>query len=113
LEVNSLRLESAYDLFKRGLSFLESKNPAQAAVVLERARKQEPAKASIREALGRAYFAAGDFRRASDEFLFVVETHPTNRYAHYCLGRCAAKLGEETLSRKHLRLASVMGYEAE
>ena len=104
--------ETAYELFRRGEAFLRSKNPAQAAVVLRRAAQQEPDKTSIRETLGRAYFDSGDYVRAFDEFRYVVNAYPTNRYAHYCLGRCAARLGRETLSRKHLRLASEMGYRA-
>ncbi|GBE58411.1 tetratricopeptide repeat protein [bacterium BMS3Abin01] len=102
--------EDAYQLFKRGESLLKSRNPAQAAVVLARARRLEPEKTSIREALGRAYFDSGDFRRAAGEFSFVLERYPTNDYAHYCLGRCAEKLGDAMLSRRHLRLASVLGF---
>ena len=48
--------ESAYDLFQRGESLLASRHHAQAAIVLERADRLEPGKASILEALGRAYF---------------------------------------------------------
>lgn len=102
--------ESTYELFRRGEAFLKSKHPAQAAVVLRRAVRREPDKSSIREALGRAYFDSGDYMRAFEEFLLVVEAYPTNRYAHYCLGRAAARLGKMKLSRRHLRLASAMGY---
>jgi tetratricopeptide (TPR) repeat protein len=108
-----LTQETTYELFRRGEAFLQSRNPAQAAVILKRAAQLEPDKTSIREALGRAYFDSGDFERALDEFLYVVDVYPTNRYAHYCLGRCAARLGLELLSRKHLRLASDMGYRAD
>lgn len=104
--------ETTYELFRRGEAFLKTRNPAQAAVVLKRAARRDPGKTSIREALGRAYFDSGDYERALEEFLFVVEACPTNRYAHYCLGRSAARLGRETLSRRHLRLAAVMGYQA-
>lgn len=103
--------ESAYDLFQRGMAFLKLKNPAQAALILSRARKLEPEKTSISEALGRAYYNSGDYLRAAAEFSFVLERYPTNSYAHYCLGRCAEKLGDESLSRKHFRLATVMGYQ--
>ena len=102
--------ESIYDLYQRGLSLLNSRNPAQAAVVLERARRREPGRTSIREALGRAYYNSGRSRRAADEFLAVLDLYPANDYAHYCLARCAEKLGDETLSRKHYRLAEAMGY---
>ena len=103
--------ESAYELLKRGEEFLKTKNPAQAAIVLERARRAEPAKPSIREALGRAYFNSGRFDKAAGEFQAVIELYPTNSYAHYCLGKCAEKLGDALVSRRHLSLARAMGYE--
>ena len=103
---------SAYELYQDGMELLQSRNPAAAAVVLERARRQEPGRSSIREALGRAYFNSGNYRKAAAEFVVVLELYPTNDYAHYCLARCADKLGQERLSRKHYRLASVMGYKA-
>lgn len=103
--------ESAYELLKRGEELLGSRNPAQAAVVLERARKQEPGKPSIREALGRAYFDSGRILRAMGEFNYLTEHYPTNSYAHYCLARCAERLGDENLSSRHFHLASAMGYK--
>lgn len=108
-----MRKESAYELFMRGEELLKTRNPAQAAVVLERARRQEPGRSSIREALGRAYFDSGQYQRAAAEFTAVLELYPTNRYAHYCLGRCGEKLGDELLSRRHFKLARAMGYELE
>ncbi|MEK7817969.1 MAG: tetratricopeptide repeat protein [Actinomycetota bacterium] len=104
--------ESAYELLKRGEELLRSRNPAQAAVVLERARRQEPGKPSIREALGRAYYDSGRTFRAMSEFSYLIEHYPTNSYAHYCLARCAERLGDEILSSRHYNLASAMGYKA-
>jgi uncharacterized protein HemY len=51
--------ETAYELLQRGQSLLASRHHAQAAIVLERADRLEPRKASILEALGRAYFNSG------------------------------------------------------
>lgn len=110
--MNSLSNESTYELFRRGEAFLRSRNPAQAAVILKRAARREPDKTSVREALGRAYYDSGDYIRALGEFQFVVDACPTNAYAHYCLGRCAARLGLETVSRRHTKLADLMGYKA-
>ncbi len=105
--------ESAYHLLLRGEELLRTSNPAAAAVVLERARRQEPDRSSIREALGRAYFNSGRVRSAAEQFKAVIEIYPTNSYAHYCLARCAVKLDDELLSRKHFRLASAMGYRTD
>ncbi len=102
--------DDAYRLFQRGMEFLESRNPAQAALVLRRASRLEPEKTSIREALGRAYYGFGDFERAAEQFAFVLERYPSNHYAHYCLGKCAQALGDHERSQRHLRLAKAMGY---
>ena len=52
-----------------------------------RPRARRPEKTSVREALGRAYFRNRQFAEAATEFEAVVETHPVNDYAHFCLGR--------------------------
>jgi len=50
------RGEHVYDLFKRGSELLEAGDFSAATIPLEKARRLEPDKTSIREALGRAYF---------------------------------------------------------
>ena len=50
---------TAYELFQRGSRMLAERHPGAAAVLLERALALEPGKASILEALGRAYFNVG------------------------------------------------------
>jgi Flp pilus assembly protein TadD len=97
--------DDAYALFQRGLSLLAESHWAQAAVSLEKAKRLEPDKTSIREALGRAYFRSGRYRRAATEFSAVVEHSPANDYAHFCLGRSFEKLGNRRGARRHLSLA--------
>jgi Flp pilus assembly protein TadD len=97
--------DDAYALFQRGLSLLADSHWAQAAVSLEKAKRLEPDKTSIREALGRAYFRSGRYRRAATEFSAVVEHSPANDYAHFCLGRSFEKLGDRRAARRHLSLA--------
>jgi tetratricopeptide (TPR) repeat protein len=100
------RGERVYDLFKRGMELLESGDFAAAAIPLEHARAYEPDKASIREALGRAYFRAGRYADARDEFAAVVERSPVDDYAHFCLGRALQMTGKRTEARRHLTLAA-------
>jgi len=100
--------EDAYALFQRGSSLLEERHYAQAAVSLEKAKRLEPDKTSIREALGRAYFRSGRYRRAAREFAAVVDRYPANDYAHFCLGRSFEKLGDRLAARRHLSLACGM-----
>jgi Flp pilus assembly protein TadD len=100
--------ESAYDLFKKGSALLEAGDFAAAAISLERARSIEPDKSSIREALGRAYFRSGRFEQAREEFAAVVERHPVNDYAHFCLGRSLEKTGRRVEASRHAVLAAGM-----
>jgi Flp pilus assembly protein TadD len=100
--------EGAYALLKRGHELLHARHHAQAAVVLERARKLEPARGSIVEALGRAYYNSGDFARAAEAFTRLVEIDPVAAYGHFGLGLSLKRLGRRNLARGHLRLAAAM-----
>jgi Flp pilus assembly protein TadD len=98
-------MSEAYDLFQEGRSRLRRGLAAQATVPLERARALEPDKASIREALGIAYFRIRSFDAAEGEFRALVELSPTDPYAHYALGRTLERLGRLTQARAHYKLA--------
>jgi len=101
-------VEHVYDLFRRGSELLESGDYAAATVSLEKAREHEPDKASVREALGRAYFQSGRFAQAREEFAAVVEQAPVNDFAHFCLGRALEKTGRRDEARHHLALAACL-----
>ena len=79
---------------------------AQATVALEKAKKREPDKASIREALGIAYFRIRRYDEAEREFRAMLELSPADDYAHYALGRCLEKLGKDAEANGHYKLAS-------
>jgi tetratricopeptide (TPR) repeat protein len=100
------REDTAYARYRRGTELLASGNFEAAAVALEAAACREPDKSSIREALGRAYFRARRYREAAAEFEAVVERHPVNDYAHFCLGRALTKCGSEAGARRHLAIAA-------
>jgi tetratricopeptide (TPR) repeat protein len=97
--------ESAYELLQRGQALARRRHNAQAAVVLERAARLEPGKASILEALGRAYFNSGQHDRSRDTFEALLEVDPSSHYAHFALGESLRKLGREREAWTHLRLA--------
>jgi tetratricopeptide (TPR) repeat protein len=105
--------ESAYALLQRGHELLRRHHHAQAAVVLERARKLEPGRGSIIEALGRAYYNSGDFERAAEAFGRLVEIDPVAAYGHFGLGLSLKRLGRRDRARGHLRLAVAMEPESE
>ena len=95
-----------YDLFQQGKRHLEDGRAAQATVALEKAKRREPDKASIREALGIAYFRIHRWDEAASEFRAMLELAPNDDYAHYALGRCLEKQGREHEANGHYKLAS-------
>ena len=96
----------AYELYQEGRRRLKGGMAAQATVALEKARRLEPHKASIREALGIAYFRIQRYAEAESEFRKVLELAPVDDYAHYALGRCLEKQGREHEANGHYKLAS-------
>ena len=75
---------------------------------LEKAKRLEPGKASIREALGIAYFRIRRWAEAEAEFRTVLELSPTDDYAHYALGRTLEKQGRAAEANGHFKLARSM-----
>jgi Flp pilus assembly protein TadD len=105
--------ESTYSLFQQGKAHLQRGMPAQATVALEKAKKREPDKESIREALGIAYFRIRRWDAAEAEFRTLLELSPVNDYAHYALGRCLEKQGRTHEANAHYKLASSLNPESE
>jgi Flp pilus assembly protein TadD len=99
-------VSDAYDNFQQGKAHLKDGMAAQATVALEKAKKLEPDKASIREALGIAYFRIHRYEEAESEFRKMLELAPVDDYAHYALGRCLEKQGREHEANGHYKLAS-------
>jgi Flp pilus assembly protein TadD len=105
--------ESTYSLFQQGKAHLQRGMPAQATVALEKAKKREPNKESIREALGIAYFRIRRWDAAEAEFRKLLDLSPVNDYAHYALGRCLEKQGRTHEANGHYKLASSLKPESE
>ncbi len=101
--------QSAYEHFQRGQELLRTRDFRAASVALERAKRLEPEKASIREALGRAYLSSREYRKAAGEFQKAVELAPTDHYAHFGLGRAFERMGQRALARRHYTLARCFG----
>jgi Flp pilus assembly protein TadD len=99
-------VSETYRLFQQGRAHLKKGMAAQATVPLEKAKRREPRKASIREALGIAYFRIQRWAEAESEFRAVLELSPADDYAHYALGRCLEKQGRPTEANGHYKLAS-------
>jgi Flp pilus assembly protein TadD len=101
-------VSETYNLFQQGRAHLKQGMAAQATVPLEKAKRLEPDKASIREALGIAYFRIQRWDEAESEFRAVLELSPTDDYAHYALGRCLEKQGRDREANGHYKLASAL-----
>jgi Flp pilus assembly protein TadD len=98
-------VSEVYDYFRQGQARLREGMAAQATVPLEKAKRRAPDKASIREALGIAYFRVRRWAEAEAEFRAVLELSPVDDYAHYALGRCLEKQGRTAEARGHYKLA--------
>src|SRR4051794_38807822 len=105
-------MSDAYRFFREGQAHLKQGMAAQATVPLEKAKKREPDKASIREALGIAYFRIKRWQEAESEFRAVLELSPADDYAHYALGRCLEKQGRDAEANGHYKLASSLRPES-
>jgi Flp pilus assembly protein TadD len=99
-------MSETFDLFQQGREHLSNGRAAQATVALEKAKKREPEKASIREALGIAYFRIHRYAEAESEFRKMLDLAPADDYAHYALGRCLEKRGRAHEANGHYKLAS-------
>jgi Flp pilus assembly protein TadD len=99
-------MSETYDLYQQGRAHLRKGRAAQATVALEKAKRREPEKASIREALGIAYFRIHRYDEAASEFRKMRELAPVDDYAHYALGRCLEKQGRQAEANGHYKLAS-------
>jgi Flp pilus assembly protein TadD len=101
-------MSETYDLYRQGRDHMAAGMNAQATVALEKAKRREPRKASIREALGIAYFRIRRFAEAEREFRAVLELQPVDDYAHFALGRCLEKQGRRSEAAGHYKLARTM-----
>ena len=99
-------MSETYDLYQQGRAHLKKGRAAQATVALEKAKRREPEKASIREALGIAYLRIQRYDEAEREFRAMLELSPADHYAHYGLGRALEKQGRQLEANGHYKLAS-------
>ena len=97
-----------YDLFQQGREHLRAGRPSQAAVALEKAKRREPEKASIREALGIAYFRVRRWTEAEAEFRKLVELSAVDPFAHRALARTLDRLGRPEDAAQHHALARAL-----
>ena len=100
-------MSETYNLYRQGQKHMAAGMNAQATVALEKAKRREPAKASIREALGIAYFRIRRFAEAEEEFRAIIELKPVDDYAHFALGRCLEKQGRPGEALGHYRMATI------
>src|SRR5213592_1591765 len=99
-------MSETYNLFQQGRAHLREGMAAQATVPLEKAKRREPEKTSIREALGIAYFRIRRFAEAEQEFREILELKPVDHYAHFALGRCLEKQGKPQEAVSHYKMAT-------
>ena len=97
-----------YEWYVRGVELLEGGSPAAAITLIRRAADAEPQSRSVREALARAQFDAGQYEEAVGSFGWIVSVNPADDYAQFGLGLAAAKIGDLKQAVEHLALAAAM-----
>jgi Flp pilus assembly protein TadD len=105
--------ESVYGLLQRGQALIRRRHHAQAAIVLERAAREEPRKGSILEPLGRSYHHSGQFEQARVVFAALLEIDPSAPWAHFAMSESLRKLGRVDEARTHIRLAVALSPSSE
>ena len=70
-------MSETYELFQQAREHMAAGMNAQATVALEKAKRREPEKTSILEALGIAYFRIRRFAEAEREFREILELRST------------------------------------
>jgi tetratricopeptide (TPR) repeat protein len=99
---------NAYELFIEGKKLTKNKNFLKAIMLLEKAKKLEPQKGSIREALATAYYNCCFHESAKKNFSKAIEIDATNDFAHYGLALCCIKEGKINIALGHLKMAQAM-----
>nr|WP_255479966.1 tetratricopeptide repeat protein [Quadrisphaera sp. RL12-1S] len=90
------------------MALLSSGDAEAAAVLLERANRDQPGSASVLEALARAQFDAGRVGQAATTFASLVEVAPDSDYARFGLGLSLSRLDRFPEAAEQLALAVAM-----
>jgi tetratricopeptide (TPR) repeat protein len=90
------------------MELLERGDAAAAATLLDRAHAEEPASASVLEALARARYDSGQYEAAAQAFAGLVAVEPSSDYAHFGLGLTLFRLGRVSDAEPHLAMAAAM-----
>ncbi len=97
-----------YGLYQQARGRLDAGDARGAAEILELAVEHEPAKASLHETLGRAYFASSRVEQSRAAFQRALDIDPSDAYAHFGVGRCYERQSRLADAAKHYKLACAM-----
>lgn len=103
-----MNYEDTYNLFAKGKKLAKENEHLKAVMLFEKAKKLEPEKGSIREALAFSYYKCGLYSSAKENFLKAISIDAANDYAHYGLGLCLLKEGKINKALGHLKIAMAM-----
>lgn len=79
-----------------------------AIAMLESQARREPRSVTAREALGTAYLRLRRWTEAEAELRALVALAPTDRYAHYALGRALEEQGRQAEAARHFERADAL-----
>jgi len=106
-------MSQAYYHFKIGKNLSRKQDFLRAIMHLEKAKRRQPHKASIREMLATAYYNCGFYSSARKNFEKALKIDASNDFAYYGLGLSMAKMGDIKKARGQLKIALFMNPECE
>ncbi len=101
-------MSNAYYFFKKGKKLSQEGKFLEAVMFLEKAKKLEPEKGSIREILASSYYNCGFYASAKRNFIKALKIDACNDFAHYGLGLCLIRENKLSRALGHFKIAAVM-----
>jgi tetratricopeptide (TPR) repeat protein len=99
--------------YREAWRLLEGRQPRDAIEVLDPAIEAEPHSISLRTLRAWAYFQSALLPRAEADLALIVESHPTDVWARFALGRTLERQSRLADALPHLRRAAVMSGDPE
>ena len=100
---------TTYEEFQRATQFFDAKDYAGAARILAPIAAEHSENRAAVELLGRAYFHSAQLGRAEETFRRLIDTDPSNGWAHEALARTLERRNRPEEARAFRKLALAMG----
>ncbi|GAB6898391.1 hypothetical protein [Kineosporia succinea] len=108
-ERNPIIDESAHDIYLHAQALLELGKPIDAARIAAPLEQRDELPESYLELLARAYFNTAQLNNAERVLRRLIDTSPTNGWAHRILARTLARRKQDVEAARYHRIADGFG----